>query len=307
MGSRRIWAITSEPAQPYTAAILYLTRSSRSSELIDSLSSLHNFVPGPAWPIILMHTGDYDDEEAQIDFVSDLRTHIGTENGSWTFAERVEFLKLDWSFPAGVSHDIDVVDPVMPNVWPGYHQMCAFFTAPIFDLPRLKAVTYYMRLDTDSLITAPLCYDPFEVMYTRQRSYGYLGISNDIDEVTIGVRGLVHDYAGAHPDVKERMDRNGWAWPHENDEGEMITPPIRGYNNNFEIVKLATFHRPDVRQWLEDLTSVPERWYKYRWGDGPLRLVTTSMFLEEKDLEVFCGMHYYHQYNAKIQCPCVPL
>lgn len=84
-----------------------------------------------------MHTGDYDDEEAQIDFVSDLRTHIGTENGSWTFAERVEFLKLDWSFPAGVSHDIDVVDPVMPNVWPGV------YLYPRSCLRRTKNVSVY--------------------------------------------------------------------------------------------------------------------------------------------------------------------
>ena len=43
--------------------------------------------------------------------------------------------------------------------------MCAFFSAPIFTEPRLQNVTYYMRLDTDSLIKEPLCYDPSEVMH----------------------------------------------------------------------------------------------------------------------------------------------
>lgn len=146
--------------------------------------------------------------------------------------------------------------------------MCAFFSAPIFSIPRLKDVTYYMRFDTDSLVTAPLCYDPFEVMHARKRSYGYRTITNDIDEVTIGVRALLHDYAQAHPAVAARMLRNGWVWPHKNEEGDMITPPIRGYNNNFEVVKLAAFRRPDVKAWLDELTSVPERWYKYRWGES---------------------------------------
>lgn len=151
-----------------------------------------------------------------------------------------------------------------------------YFSAPVFSEPRLKDVTYYMRMDTDSLITEPLCYDPFEVMHARQKSYGYRSITNDIDEVTIGLRTLVHDYTSAHPAVAERMRENKWQWPHLNEEGEMVTPRILGYNNNFEIVKLDAFRRPDVKAWLDDLTSVPERWLKYRWGKLDKNLVSAS-------------------------------
>lgn len=144
--------------------------------------------------------------------------------------------------------------------------MCAFFTAPIFNNPRLKDVTYYMRMDTDSLITEPLCYDPFEVMHIRQRSYGYLSVGSDSNQVTVGMWSLFTNYAFAHPAVAEQLRQNKWEWPHRNAEGEMVAMPIKGYHNNFEIVKLEAFRRADVTAWLNNLMSVPERAYKWRWG-----------------------------------------
>jgi len=65
--------------------------------------------------------------------------------------------------------------------------MCSFFATEIFSYPRLRDVTYYMRLDTDSLLTAPLCYGPFEVVHTRHRSYGYLATASDPPELSVGL------------------------------------------------------------------------------------------------------------------------
>lgn len=144
--------------------------------------------------------------------------------------------------------------------------MCAFFTASIFDHPRLQNVTYYMRMDTDSLITEPLCYDPFEVMHIRRRSYGYRSVGFDADEVTVGMWDLFTNYAFTHPSVAEQLRRNKWEWPHRNAEGVMEWLGVKGYHNNFEIVKLEAFRRPDVMAWLDELMSVPERAYKWRWG-----------------------------------------
>lgn len=136
--SYRPWSqITSKPntdidvvdtSAPYTAVVLYLVSLSRASELLESLASLHANVPGPAWPILLMHTGDFDEMDTRTDFVAELRTHIGAENGSWAFGNRIEFVRLDWTFPPGVSTDVDVVKPVMPHIWPG---KC---TSPLFAL-----------------------------------------------------------------------------------------------------------------------------------------------------------------------------
>lgn len=104
---------------PYTAVIIYLVALSRVSELLESLASLHKNLPGPPWPIVLYHTGDFDAADTRQGFVSELQAYIGAANGSWAFSERVEFVRLDWRWPEGTSSDVDVLQPVMPHVWPG--------------------------------------------------------------------------------------------------------------------------------------------------------------------------------------------
>lgn len=104
---------------PYTAAILYLVRLEDASELLDSLASVKRNLPGPPWPVILFHTGDFDEEGSRIELVDNVYNHLGANNGSKEFSERIEFVKLDWRLPEGISSDVDVVDPVFAHRWPG--------------------------------------------------------------------------------------------------------------------------------------------------------------------------------------------
>jgi mannosyltransferase len=143
--------------------------------------------------------------------------------------------------------------------------MCSFFATEIFYNPRLRDVTYYMRMDTDSLFTEPLCYDPFEAMHVRRRSYGYLSIGSDPQEYTEGMWPFVHKYTQAHVSVEQQLRTNNWEWSHRDKNGDE-TLRFKGYDTNFEIVKLAAFRRPDVKEWLDALEDYPEGIFKWRWG-----------------------------------------
>ena len=103
----------------YTAVILYLIAESRASELLQSLAALHANVPGPNWPIILYHTGDYDEESTRSNFISEVRSFIGAENGSGAFSDRLEFVRLDWKWPVDIPTNVDEIQPFQPHVWPG--------------------------------------------------------------------------------------------------------------------------------------------------------------------------------------------
>ena len=144
--------------------------------------------------------------------------------------------------------------------------MCAFYASEVFDHPRLKNVTYYMRLDTDSYIFRPLCYDPFEIFHQRKRSYGYRAVLTDPAEVVVGLWDLTDEYARGHPEIEERMQRNKFPWPNPRERGQMGNKHYPGFYNNFEIVRLDAFRTPEVRAWLNEVKRVPERIYKYRWG-----------------------------------------
>lgn len=144
--------------------------------------------------------------------------------------------------------------------------MCAFYATQIFDHPRLRDVTYYMRLDTDSYIFKPLCYDPIDLLHSRNKKYGFRSRTVDPAWVTEGMWNLTDEYAKQHPDVEKRMAKNGWVWPKEREQGKMDEDDYPTYYNNFEVVRLDAFRRTEVRRWLEEIMKKPERIYKYRWG-----------------------------------------
>ncbi|THH33311.1 hypothetical protein EUX98_g938 [Antrodiella citrinella] len=289
----------------YNAAVLYLISDNRLRETMLSLSYLYRWVPMHPWPIILFHASDMDDPAARNDFMLRLYDFLGGGDQARLFIQRIEWVRLHWMLPNSFSHDVNVVKPVFEFAWPGYHMMCAFFASEVFDHPRLQNVTYYMRLDTDSYIFRPLCYDPFEIFHQRKRSYGYRAALTDPAEFVVGLWDLTDEYAKTHVEVEERMQRNGFSWPSPRERGSMGEREYPGYYNNFEIVRLEAFRTPEVRAWLDEVKRVPERIYKYRWGDSPIRYATVYMFMDiEKDVEEYCGMDYWHQGTYGKQCLC---
>jgi mannosyltransferase len=147
--------------------------------------------------------------------------------------------------------------------------MCAFYAYQIFDHPRLQNVTYYLRLDTDSYIVEPACYDPIERIHSRNLSYAYIDTSLDEAWLIQGLWMLVDSYATRREGIEERMIANGFEWPEARGDPEKIKEekfPL--IYNNFEVVRLERFRQPDVREWMKEVASVPERFYKYRWGES---------------------------------------
>ncbi len=127
-------------------------------------------------------------------------------------------------------------------------------------------MTYYMRMDTDSLIEEPLCYDPFELMHRNGKAYGYRSVGGNAFETTRGLLEYVTDYASRHSVVAARLRHNDWDGAYVDEDGDIVIPRTLGYFNSFEIVALQAFRRPDVQEFFDDLMSVPERIYKRRWG-----------------------------------------
>jgi mannosyltransferase len=269
---------------PYTAAIIYLAGISRVAEILESLASVNKNLTSHPWPVVLFHAGDFDHDSIRLDFVGRLHDYIGADNGSDAFVKRVEFVKLDWQLPKGISADKEVVNPLDSFRWPGelaitlsppqlqaadsfkdYHHAFSFFATEIFSHPRLRNVTYFMRLDSSSQFTQPLCYDPFEVMHVQRHSYGYLSIGSDAQEYTQGMWPFVHNYTQTHTAVDRQLRANKWEWPHRDENGDESVR-FKGYETSFEIVELAAFRRRDVVEWLNALKSYPEGIFKWRWG-----------------------------------------
>ncbi|EJT98413.1 nucleotide-diphospho-sugar transferase [Dacryopinax primogenitus] len=283
---------------PYTAAIVYLVKESQVSNLLLSLSLLwHNVPMQCSYPIVLFHDGYFRPAYVQRAFRDKLLLLLmgrmekdghGVVLKMLEAINGIEFIELEPRLPRGVSSNIDVVDPVFPDVWPGYHHMCQFFFSGIFEHPRIRNLDYYLRLDTDSFIVDQVSYDPIGALFKDKKKYGFVAIATDPQFVTEGFFPFVQAFVARRPEIKTQLEKNGWKYP---DSQRPFT-----YQNNFEVVHIPSFRTPEVMSWVNIVNRNPLLIFKYRWGDAPLRYATTHMFFDvEHDVEMFCDLPYYHQ------------
>jgi len=107
--------------------------------------------------------------------------------------------------------------------------MCAFYSTKIFFNPRLRDVTYSATIRT--LTNAHM-------------------VGNDAPVVTKGLWRFIRDYADSHPEVELQLNASKtWKWPSGGDV-DLDDVPVSGYYNNFEIVKLEEFRKPEVKEWF---------------------------------------------------------
>ncbi|KAJ7754684.1 glycosyltransferase family 15 protein [Mycena maculata] len=309
-------------APPYTAAIVYLLSvlpGPRSPErLFESLARMQMNIPWRhQWPVLLLHAGAYDTLDSQSEFLNRLRdsadSHGMTADATARLVNRIEFVTTHHELPEGVPATGGADEPVWPGEWPAYQHMCAFYSYKIFSHPRIKDLTYYLRLDDDSSILEPTCIDPFEYMHVQNKSYAFRHESPDMGWVTEGMWPFVNNYAARHPDVEQRLASNGWEWPpnrvwpgkaHEYGLGANFP----SYETNFDLVKLSRFRTPEMTEFLAELASDPRRFYWYRWGDAPVRMAEVSMFLDVKtEVHQMCEIRYAHKTFVFEDCECVPL
>ncbi|KAJ7185540.1 glycolipid 2-alpha-mannosyltransferase-domain-containing protein [Mycena filopes] len=303
---------------PYTAAVVYLLTTlplqRPKQSIFRSLSLVQrNFPWRYQWPILLFHAGVYDADEAQEAFLAQLRVSAEQYDVSAEEAEkllkRIQFVHLQHNVPAGIPPNPKEYKPVWEGMWPGYHHMCAFFSYKIFRHPRIKDLTYYLRLDDDSFIREPVCFDPIEYMHVKNQSFAFRFQDTDWQGVTAGMWPLVSDYAQSHPEVEDRMLANHWPWAPKRfqpDYGKGVGFP--GYNGNLELVRLARFQTPEVKEFLDELESNPAGFYHERWGDAPLRKATVYMFLNvTEEVHLMCEIEYAHKQQNYTGCGCTPL
>lgn len=146
--------------------------------------------------------------------------------------------------------------------------MCAFFSYKIFSHPRIKDLTYYLRLDDDSTVYAPACFDPFEYMHVNNKSYAFRRESPDMGWVTEGMWPFVSNYAQRHPAVESQLRHNDWDWPQDRlwpgNFAQGLNFP--SYETNWDLVKVSRFRTPEMTAFLDEMASDPRRFYWTRWG-----------------------------------------
>ncbi len=145
-----------------------------------------------------------------------------------------------------------------------------------------------VRLDTDSYFPEPVTYDPFDLAFSRNLSYISRKEDRDDNSVTIGMWSFLEAYVKDRSELKEQLEVNGIDLPLTEKSREEIGVPL--WYNNFEVVHIPSFQRPDVKNWLSHLDAYWRGFYQFRWGkwdilgerkekppDSTLRTATQAM------------------------------
>lgn len=160
--------------------IAYLVTKNRVDELSISLESLFRYYNDRfRFHVLLFHETGFNVQRA--------KESIGKRISN----ERLDLLEFHQvigfdEFPPG----FDIRDNVeqakrenIPDSWryPGYHHMCSFWFRKLFLQPRMASVEYYMRLDTDSMIRAPIDYDLFDFVHqTGNDEFHFFNTENTV-------------------------------------------------------------------------------------------------------------------------------
>ncbi|KAJ7808815.1 hypothetical protein B0H14DRAFT_2868861, partial [Mycena olivaceomarginata] len=157
--------------------------------LLQSIPRMEKNIPWRyRWPIVLLHAGMYDAVDNQLDFLSRLRDsraaggYSRRRGGGWTDLE---------CRMACLPPHVRVL--LLQNLQPS----------------RIRDLTYYLRLDDDSYVREPACFDPFEYMHVNNKSYAFRDSPPDMGWVTEGMWPFVSNYAQRHPEVERTLERNG--------------------------------------------------------------------------------------------------
>lgn len=72
------------------------------------------------WPVLLFHTGEFDIAESRNRFFEDMKTHEWSRDAYLLLRARIEFVKVKFTFPPGVSSDVNMYKPKeFEYRWPG--------------------------------------------------------------------------------------------------------------------------------------------------------------------------------------------
>ena len=152
--------------------IAYLIDQQRIDELSRSLENLFRYYNDRfRFPVLLFHDAVFNVQQAKNTIIKKISN------------ERVELLEFHevigfTDFPPGFDIGDNVEKAKRENVqdwwrYPGYNHMISFWWRKVLLQPRMATVEYYMRLDSDSTIRAPINYDLFEFVHQKGVRYSY--------------------------------------------------------------------------------------------------------------------------------------
>lgn len=308
--------------------VVYLAASNERDvfDLSMSLSLLEqHYLKRYPVPVFIFHDGLSDAIQTQI--ISTSRTNLTFIRVSLSMPLHtlwaLPWWLLSWEAVSNAAHKRSLFS---------YGSMCRFFSGELFAHSALSSFDYVLRVDTDSKLQGTVSYDLFQALQDRSALYGTVAATHDDPLWTRGLVRTTADFAlshGINPAVLVRyyleFRREGRVACSEAErrpaDGNLRDPNARltsqtdlqhrvlSFVSNFEVVSVPFMRSPEVQSFFRHLDD-QHGWYRFRWGDAPVRFLELGLFASENAVAFFCDVQYEHggftypvNSSAHLTCP----
>jgi hypothetical protein len=178
-----------------------------------------------------------------------------------------------------------------------YRHMMRFFARMLFSHPALARFSHYARLDTDSLLTAPVARSLFSELHDRGAWYGFTMLWRDDMRFLGGLKFEAERLLRKEPGQAPRGGQLWRSFVGVPGAGDEVTG--QQFWNNFEVVNLALVDSAPYQRYI-DRVDRAGLMYSVRLGDAPIRSVAVAALLRVAQIHAF-RLPYQHQ--SQFRCP----
>lgn len=283
------------------ATLVMLVRNSELNGALLSMRSLEDrFNKNYKYPWVFLNDVPFDD-----DFIEQTSLMASGE----VFYELIP--ELDWDPPAHIDLDkfeynLKNSNDVIYGFSRSYRNMCHFNSGYFYKQKRLLNYDWYFRVEPDVEYMCDFLYDPFTLLRTLNKTYGFVITIPDYVNTMPTLWSTVEGYMKEYPQHLHPNNALDFLTSNDSDIFHNIqTKTNSEYNlchfwSNFEIGNLNFFRGEAYELYFNYLDQAGGFYYE-RWGDAPVHSIAVSLLLDRDEIHHFEDIGYYHA--PYMSCP----
>lgn len=283
------------------ATIVMLVRNTELKGALLSMRSLEDrFNKNYKYPWVFLNDVPFDD-----DFIEQTSLMASGK----VFYELIP--ELDWNPPPHIDlekleHNLRNSNDVIYGFSRSYRNMCHFNSGYFYKQKRLLDYEWYFRVEPDVEYMCDFLYDPFTLLRTLNKTYGFVITIPDYINTMPTLWSTVQDYMKEYPQHLHPNNALKFLTSNDSDIFHNIhTKTNSEYNlchfwSNFEIGNLNFFRGEAYELYFKFLDQAGGFYYE-RWGDAPVHSIALSLLLDKDEIYHFEDIGYYHA--PYMSCP----
>lgn len=187
-----------------------------------------------------------------------------------------------------------------------YRNMCHFNLGYFYRQKRLLNYEWYFRVEPDVEYMCDFMYDPFTLLRTTNKTYGFTIAIPEYQETIPTLWETVEGFMREHPQHLHPNNALDFITTNETDVFyNTVAFSDSKYNmchfwSNFEIGNLDFFRGEAYGAYFDYLDKAGGFYYE-RWGDAPVHLIGLALLLDRDAIHHFEDIGYYHA--PYMSCP----